>query len=324
MVRAYALLLTLVASSSAFAEPDGHTSLPPLAPEIESCVVALLQGAPNPQCPPAPAQPAPTRPLFVYKSDFKAALRLVLEYRSPDHEAPLRVDVGFGNDAVSVRSSHARVPQLAGGVRMRRAPQKGAMVVLEGRDGADLLVATWPVPTPEVPLGVLLCPFELTTEKADVPADQALALLVPKQSRYIPTAVQYQFQGSVSGSINTIRGVGEAVASIETTPNLPASDPFEDRVRSGDPEVDLEYMQLGGAVAPAWHPWSGEATVGGAVLRLRFHLDGRFEKTLQRTRAVWIGQRSIPGGLMATVRQREVTLPSERCTLVVSQIQAGE
>lgn len=324
MHRCFALLCPLWISALALAQGNGHTSLPPLAPDIESCVVALLQGAAEPACPSPAAQPSPTRPLFVYKNDFKASLRLVMEYRSPDHEAPLRVDVGFGSDAVSVRSTHARVPQLAGGVRMRRAPQQGSTVVLEGRDGADLLVSTWPVKNPEVPLGVLLCPFELAAEKGEASSAQAATTIVAKASRYLPAAVQFQFQGSVSGSINTIRGVGEAVASIETTPNLPASDPFEDRVRSGDPEVDLEYMQLGGAVAPAWHPWSGEPTVGGAVLRLNFHLDDRFEKTIQRTRAVWIVQRPIPGGLTATVRQRTVAVPSERCTLVVSQIQAGE
>ena len=322
MVRRWLSCIGSVLCSAAFASADDHAhiTLPNPSPELESCIVSLLQGAEAPSCPTNAPTPAPSRSRFVYSTEIRSTLRLVLELRAPEHQTPLLIDVGFEGDALRVRSSHTKVPQLAGGVRMRRSAQKAPHVVIEGRDGADLLVAMWPARSADIPIGAAICPFTLAIEPG---AEQGPTLAL-KASSYRPAAIQYQFQGVARGSITTIRGAGTARATIQTTPNIPASDPWEDHVRSGDPEVDLEYMQIGGAAAPTWNPWAGEPTVGGAVLRVAFDLPERFQKTVERIRSTAVREMPIPGGLSAMVRQREVQIPTDRCILVISEMRVTE
>ena len=310
----------LCLACSAFAEETSQVMIPYPKSEIEACVLGLLQGAEPATCPAARPAASPQRPRFVYSTDFRSMVRLVLELRASEHETPLRIDVGFEGDALRVRSSHSKLPQLAGGVRMRRSAQKGQSVVIEGRDGADLVVGLWPARSAEVPAGAVICPFTMAIEPG---AEQAPTLAI-KPSSYRPAAVQYQVQGSARGSITTIRGVGFARATIQTTPNIPAPDPWEDQVRSGDPEVDIEYMQIGGAAAPVWKPWAGEPVVGGAVLRILFDLPNRFYKTFERVRYTAVREVAVPGGLSTTIRQRPVQVPGERCILIMSEMRTDE
>lgn len=231
---------------------------------------------------------------------------------SKDELDPLRVNIRFERDGLSIVSNYAVTPRYRAGVRFSDSRNREKVFYLEGYQDSGLALV---VPQPEIVANgrnrtALICPVVKT------PFFPPQALRISEQSAWRPSRVAAEAAVGLAAG-EQIAGIneGKSIAQIAISKSLPPAEIMRIEKEGKDPAVRVEYRH-NRALGEHLQPWQPPGVVEGLEASVKLLNPAQYVRKMSMREQIWI--QTVPFDYWFGVSARgELTAVTTRNCLLV-------